>query len=177
MEYEILKNILPSCARPEEGRNQIKFAFTTMSFVIIFILYATMMWKKKQFLNRVKKRQNNLLTLNQTVALSVWLTLDYILVECCVWIIPQEKILLFEMLKLIIIDNICYRFLVPLVLLFNSKKIFPELWSRTLEGKSSFYMTEREKIPRRPNTFIETETIENELNRKKGTFIYVKSAV
>ena len=125
--------------------------------VIILILYANVMWKKKQFSHKVNRRQNNLLTLNQTVALSVVVTLDYIIVECCVWILPQEKLLQFEMLKLILVDNLCYRFLTPLVLLLNTRKIFPELWSGRVLGTTGFYMTERVKIPRQPNTFMDTE--------------------
>ena len=130
----------------------------SMSMVIILILYATVMWKKEQFSHKVNRRQNNLLTLNQTVVLSVVVTLDYIIVECCVWILPQEKLLQFEMMKLIIIENLCYRFLMPLALLFNTRKIFPELWSgRRREETTGFYMTERVKIPRPPNIFMETE--------------------
>ena len=147
-----------------------------MSLVIILILYATMMWKKKQFQDRVIKRQNNLLTLNQTVAVSAWLLLDYIIGEFSDLIIPQEKLILFEMLKLIFVDNLCYGFFVPLALLLNSRKIFPELWSGKVQAKSEFYMTEREKIPRQP-TSVYTETVENQLNRKKGKFSYIESAV
>ena len=110
------------------------------------------------------------------MALTVWLILDYIIDEVSDLIIPQEKLVLFEMLKLILVDNLCYGFLVPLALLLNTRKVFPELWSDKGQAKSGFYMTEREKIPRQP-TAVYTETVENQLNRKKGKLIYVESAV
>ena len=143
----------------------------SVTLVIILILYANVMWKKEQLSHKVNKTHYNLLTLNQTVALSLVVTLDYFIVECCVWTLPEEKVLLFEMLKLILVDNLCYRFLVPLVLLLNTRKIFPELWTGTVQGSTGFYMTEGVKIPRR-----DTETGENQLNGQKGTFIFVKPA-
>ena len=147
----------------------------SVTLAIILVLYATVMWRKEQLSHKVNKRQSNLLTLNQTVALSVVVTLDYFIFECCIWILPEENVLLFEMLKLILIDNLCYRFLVPLLLLLNTRKIFPELWTGTVQGTTGFYMTERVKIPRRPDTLTHTDTVDNQLNRK-GIFIYIKSA-
>ena len=131
-----------------------------------------MIWKKKHFKHKVVKRQRNLLTLNQIFCIKVLLTIDYIAVECLLSILPRERILIFEMLKLIIVDNICYRFLVPLVLLVNTKKIFPELWSRASVRRTKFYMTETRKIPRPPNSLA---VMKSKIEFNRRTVIYVRS--
>ena len=100
-----------SCSSPEDERNQRKQAFLTISTVIVIILYATILWKQNQFQQKIIKRQQNVITLKQTVAIRVWLTIDYFVVDLLVWALPQDKVLLFEMLKLIVVDSICYRFL------------------------------------------------------------------
>ena len=145
---------------------------------MVIILYTTVLWKKTRL--KVPKYQRNLLTLNQTVAIRVWLTLDFYLVQLILMIIPEEKILMFEMVKVIIVDNICYRFLIPLGLIFTTKKSLPQLWSEKSGQSKTFYMTEQQrKLPREATNHLENppnkELNTIFLNIEKGKFIYVKS--
>ena len=155
-----------------------KFLATfTIGTIVVLILYITVLWKKNRL--QVPKYQRNLLSLNQTVAIRTWLTLDFYLVQLILMIIPEEKILLFEMVKLIIVDNICYRFLIPLLLIFTTKKNLPQLWSVKSGPRETFYMTEQQrKVPREATNHVENYNKELSkifLNNKKGKFIYVKS--
>ena len=100
-----------SCSTPEDEKNHKKRAFLTISTAIVIILYTTILWKQNQFQQKINKKQQNVVTLKQTVAIRVWLTIDYFVVDLLVWALPQDKVLLFEMLKLIVVDCICYRFL------------------------------------------------------------------
>ena len=92
--------------------------------------------------------------------------------------IPKEKILLFEMMKVIIVDNICYRFLIPLILILTTKQSLPQLWSESSGKKNTFYRTEQQrKVPREPTSQLENPNQElNTIfhNNERGKFIYVK---
>ena len=103
-----------SCSTPEDEKNHKKWAFfiqLSISTVIVIILYTTILWKQNQFQQKINQKQQNVVTLKQTVVIRVWLTIDYFVVDFLVWALPQDKVLLFEMLKLIVVDSICYRFL------------------------------------------------------------------
>ena len=78
---------------------------------MIIIIYMSVLWKKKDFQNKVNKKRQNVLTINQTVALSVLVPAEILAAEMIKSVIPQDKVLLFEMLRLIFINNLCYRFL------------------------------------------------------------------
>ena len=101
----------PSCSTPEDEKNHKKQAFVIISTVMVIILYTTILWKQNQFQQKINQKQQNVVTLKQTVVIRVWLTIDYFVVDFLVWALPQDKVLLFEMLKLIVVDSICYRFL------------------------------------------------------------------
>ena len=135
-------------------------------------------WKKKQFVQKVKKKQQNILTFNQTVAIKVCLVTYHYTVKLALWILPQQQVLLFEMFTVIFIDNICFQCLVPIVIYINTKRMFPELWfQKSNIKKTTFYMTELGKVPRLPNTFIQSETTGKQYKRKKGNVVFVKPAV
>lgn len=135
-------------------------------------------WKKKQFIHKVNKKQQNILTFNQTVAIKVCIVTYYYTFKLALWMLPQQQVLLFEMFTVIFIDNICFRCLVPIVIYINTKRMFPELWYQKSNIKRTiFYMTELEKVPRRPNIFIQSETTGQQYKRKKRKFVYVKPAV
>lgn len=153
----------------------IESHFMILTTVIVLIIYASILWKKKHFQQGVNSRQQNLLNLNQTVAIRVWLAIEIFSIKIIRWFLPQEKVLVFEMIKIIIVDNICYRFLAPLLLLLNTKKEFTELWSNSPVKRTGFYLSEQIKLPRRQTTTPRIRQ-ENEFNREYGTkFIYVKS--
>ena len=64
---------------------------------------------------------------------------------------------------------------VPVALLFNTRKIFPELYSQKSPERAKFYMTEQKKVPRKLISSIQSET-GSRVERKKRNFIYVRPA-
>ena len=160
----------------KEVFNRYKFlASFTIGTFLVTILFTAILWKKTGL--KVASYQRNLLTLNQTVAIRVWLTLDFYLVQLILIIIPTEKILLFEMVKQILVDNICYRFLIPLILILTTKKNLPQLWTEKSGQRKRFYMTEQQrKLPREATNHLENPNKEFNrkfLNHERGKFIYV----
>ena len=160
----------------KEVFNRYKFlASFTIGTILVTILFTAILWKKTRL--KVASYQRNLLTLNQTVAIRVWLTLDFYLVQLILMIIPEEKILLFEMVKQILVDNICYRFLIPLILILTTKKNLPQLWTEKSGQRKRFYMTEQQrKLPREATNHLENPNKEFNrkfLNHERGKFIYV----
>ena len=158
--------------------NKYKLLSTfTMGTGVVLILYTSVLWKKKGL--KVPRSRRNLLTMKQTVAIRVWLTFDLYLVQLILMIIPKEKILMFEMIKLIIVDNLCYKFLIPLALIFTSRKKLPQLWSERSEKRKRFYMTEQErKLPRRATNHTKNprkELTKSFINNEERRFIYVKT--
>ena len=128
----------------------ISFSSLTLGTTVVLILYVSILWTKQQ-IKQTSRTQNNVLTLNQTVALSVWLLADIFSFQLILNMIPPEKVVQFEIMKIIVVDNICYRFLLPLILLFSTKKCFPVLWTeRPLRTQRDFYQSEMRIIPRRP---------------------------
>ena len=128
----------------------ISFSSLTLGTIVVLILYVSIRWTKQQF-NHTSRTQNNVLSLNQTVAIRVWLQADIFSFQLILNMIPTEKIVQFEMMKIIVVDNLCYRFLLPLILLFSTKKCFPVLWTeRPLRTRRDFYQSEMRIIPRRP---------------------------
>ena len=121
--------------------------FDAIGTIVVLILFISALWKKKRM--EIPKFRVNLLTLKQTVAIRVWITLDLHLVTLICMIIPEEKIMVFEMFKQIILDNLFYRFLFPLFLLFTNKKKLPQLWSERSNRRQNFFMSgQEEKLPR-----------------------------
>ena len=77
-----------SCSTPEDEKNHKKWAFfiqLSISTVIVIILYTTILWKQNQFQQKINKKQQNVVTLKQTVAIRVWLTIDYFVVDLLVF--------------------------------------------------------------------------------------------
>ena len=142
------------------GRTTSKLVHGSRIFVTILLQYGSILWKIKKDQHEVNKKQQNLLTLNQTVGINIWLTMDLISTDFLFWLLPGENVMVLEMVKIIIVDNICYRFLVPLLLLLNTKKMFPELWSDMTVKRREFYLTDQRILPRRPS-IIQPEIIEH----------------
>ena len=106
------------------------------------------LWKKNRTASRVPRNQINVITLNQTVWIKIILCIDTLLVLSLKNIIAEDKMFHFEMLKVIIIDNFCYRFLFPLYLIRNTKSWLPILWSEQEIKKVKFYNSEHQLKPR-----------------------------
>ena len=116
--------------------------------------------------------------MNQTVALRVWILADYCAAQIILMAIPQDKVVVFEMYKLIFVDNILYRFLVPIIFIFYTKKTLPELWSDKSLKKVDFYLSRQIIAPRRPSYSLESSTeLErgNDIQPTGVLYIYVES--
>ena len=131
---------------------------------MILLLVAEILWRKKtlrfKFFSLVSVRnQINVITLHQTVWIRLILCADLLLVSLLKLMINTNRIFLFEIFKLIIIDNICYRFLFPVYLIINAKSCLPELFSEKSTRKLDFFKSKHNFIPR-------GQTLEVELSRK-----------
>ena len=151
----------------------------------ILLLAAAILWKKKTL--RLKLfplmggggNQINVITLNHTVWIRVILSADMLAVYLMRNIISPNTMLTFEMLKLIIIDNICYRFLFPVYLIINAKSSLPELFLEKPFRKLIFFKSEQNLIPRSNDLMGKTPAIVEMENLKVQTsskFIHVKEA-
>ena len=142
----------------------------TLGTTVVLILFFSILWTKQQIKHQTIKTRNNILSLNQTVAVRVWLLADFFSFQLILNMIPPERMVQFEMMKIIVVDNICYRFLLPLILLFSTKNNFPELWTeRPMRTRRDFYQSEMRIIPRRP------EKNEFKTRRSLAKYVYVKS--
>ena len=157
----------------EQGRQKyqiIILSSLTLGTTVVLILFVSILWSKQQF-KQTSRTRNNVLSLNQTVAIRVWFHADIFCFQLIMNMIPSEKMVQFEMMK-IVVDNICYRFLLPLILLISTKNNFPELWTDgPMRKRRDFYRSEMKIIPRRP------EPTENgEPTRGSGArYVYVRS--
>ena len=138
----------------EQARQKFElhtFSSLTLGTIVVLILFVSILWTKQQIKNLTIQTRNNVLSLNQTVALRVWLLADFFSFQLILNLIAPEKVVQFEMVKIIVVDNICYRFLLPLTLLLSTKNNFPELWTEgPIKRRRDFYQTEMRIIPRRP---------------------------
>ena len=119
------------------------------------LLAAAILWRKKTLSLKLFSslggggNQTNVITLNQTVWIRVILCADLLLVYLLENIIETNNIFLFEILKLILVDNICYRFFFPVYLIINAKYCLPELFSKKSIRKLDFFKSRQNLIPRR----------------------------
>ena len=142
----------------------------TLGTTVVLILFFSILWTKQQIKHQTIKTRNNILSLNQTVAVRVWLLADFFSFQLILNLIAPEKVVQFEMVKIIVVDNICYRFLLPLTLLLSTKNNFPELWTEgPIKRRRDFYQTEMRIIPRRP------ERNEFETRSSVAKYVYVRS--
>ena len=118
--------------------------FWNKSLIVLFVLLTTMgiYWKKKRILFRIEKYQRNVLTLNQTVALILFLytnnmLCDYLLVLSP----PSEFLFILEELRVLLGENIITRFLLPVLLILNTRRTLPALWTEKSWKRQEFFMT------------------------------------
>ena len=119
----------------------------------VLLLTAAILWRKKSLRFKLfslagGRSQINVITLNQTVWIRVIICVDLLVVSFLKSIIDKDRLFLFEMFKLIIIDNICYRFLFPVYLIINTKSCLPELFSQKPIRKLDSYKSKHNLIPR-----------------------------
>ena len=98
-----------------------------------------MHWKKMK-MSISWKGNHNVITLNQTLLFVILIYIDSTLLA---YYLGTGGRFLFhlEMLRIILIENLAFKFVFPLLLLWSSKSHLPALWSDREERRLDFFMT------------------------------------
>ena len=134
------------------------------SIIVIFVLLTTLgiYWKKKRILCKIPKYQRNVLTLKQTVGLIFLLYANNMLCDYLLALFPPSEFLfILEELRVILVENLLTRFLLPILLISNTQRTFPALWAEKHWKRREFFMT---KITL-PETKVSLEEEEHEGRR------------
>ena len=148
----------------------------------VLLLAAAILWRKKTLRLKLFSlpggggNQTNVITLNQTVWIRVILCADFLAIYFLKNIINSNSMFTFEMLKLIIIDNICYRFLFPVYLIINAKSSLPALFSEEPIRKLNFFKSKQILIPRENDSIGKNPEIFKIECQASSRVIYVKEA-
>ena len=114
------------------------------SMIVLFVLLTTLgiYWKKKRILSRIEKYQRNVLTLKQTVAVILFLYTNNLLCDYLLAIFPPSEFLfILEELRVVLVENLLTRFLLPVLLILNTKRTLPALWTEKTWKRREFFMT------------------------------------
>ena len=118
--------------------------FWSKSIIVIFVLLTTLgiYWKKKRILLRIEKYQRNVLTLKQTVAVILFLYTNNLLCDYLLAIFPPSEFLfILEELRVVLVENLLTRFLLPVLLILKTKRTLPALWTEKTWKRREFFMT------------------------------------
>ena len=125
----------------------IPFLFATACAIGVY-------WKKRRQVGRGQRKQYNVITFNQTILMVLVILLDNTLPYYFMDTLQHFQLIV-EMFRTIFIETIFLKFLLPILLIINSKYHLPDLW---VDGCHQitipFSMTTPTFIPR-----PETETI------------------
>ena len=124
--------------------------------IVVILVAIGVYWKKRQQKKPMKVSGNvNVMTLWQTVCYIIFVSLDNTVLS---FVISSDFLSYFEldenlafnleMLRVILVENIFFKFLVPLYLLQNSKTSLPSLWVERDWRRLEFSMTSQSLIPR-----------------------------
>ena len=134
-------------------RNPASLRFGNVLLKSVFLCLAIICslgitWKKKRHLIRARGNYN-VITLNQTLLLVCLLSLDNILHTVLV-VFREDLNLVFtlDILRIILIENIFFKILIPAYLLLQSRTHYKPLWAASQERKLNFFMTQPSFIPR-----------------------------
>ena len=118
--------------------------FCSKSIVMVFVVLtaAGIYWKKKRLTNKIEDHQRNVLTLNQTIGVIFLIycnnvILDYLLANFQ----PSDLVFLLEELRVLIVENVLTKCLIPIFLILNTKRQLPGLWTNNELKRTDFYMT------------------------------------
>ena len=118
--------------------------FWSKSIIVIFVLLTTLgiYWKKKRILLKIPKTQRNVLTLNQTVAIILLVYVNNVLCDYLLSLFPPSEFLfILEELRVVLVENIITRLLLPILLILNTKITLPALWAEKPWRRREFFMT------------------------------------
>ena len=121
----------------------------TMCLILAMIIGCGMAWKKRKL--KIKRGQNfNVITFSQSFLILLLLYLNNVLLD---FLLPAlaDKELLFnmEMFRVIFIENILFKFVLPILMILQSKATLPSLWiDKDCNRKQIFFMTKQNILPR-----------------------------
>ena len=118
--------------------------FWSKSIIVIFVLLTTLgiYWKRKRILLKIPKTQRNVLTLNQTVAIILLVYVNNVLCDYLLSLFPPSEFLfILEELRVVLVENIITRLLLPILLILNTKITLPALWAEKPWRRREFFTT------------------------------------
>ena len=102
-----------------------------------------MHWTKSRLAGKIiSKFQRNMMTMNQTSALSVIFYFNNISIYVLSSLedsVPGKYLFLFDICRIIVVENILLKFLLPVVLIARSRTNLPSLWLKTTREEKEFY--------------------------------------
>ena len=145
--------------------------FWFKSIIVFFVLLMTLgiFWKKRILL-KIPKHQQNVLTLSQTVATILLIYTNNVLCDYLLSLAPSSEILfILEELRVILMENLLTRFLLPILLILNTQRTLPALWTEKPWKRREFFMTKINFQSHYPQTDV---SFDQEERRQKDLFKY-----
>ena len=159
----------PSLKKYYENPIQLRYGNLVMKNVLILVILLLSIgayWKRRNVKNPMKVSGNvNVVTLSQTVSLLSLFSFDNTLLSFVISTdnflgLSNELVFNLEMLRVLFIENIFFKFFVPLYLLKNSRTNLPLLWAERTFRKADFFMTAPSFIPRRNLSRYQPENVQ-----------------
>ena len=136
-----------------------------------------MHWTKNRLSVKImRKFQRNLLTMNQTAFLAVIFYLNHIItvgLSSLEDIIPRKYLLTFEFCRIIFVENVCLKIILPIMLISRSKSKLPALWLKNSNSVKTFYFSMSNIKPRNDLVI----TLENGYCNDSYRFNYLRTPV
>ena len=134
----------------------------TMCLILATILGVGIAWKKRKL--KIKRQNFNVITFSQTWLILLLLYLNNVLLDFLFPLIVKEELLFnLEMLRVILIENILFKLLIPILMILQSKATLPYLWiDKDFNGKQMFFMTKQNILPR-TNSIKQTAIAEQKI--------------
>ena len=112
----------------------------TWPLMLGLVMALGMRWKKRK-LSIQWRGNHNVITLNQTLLFVVLIYIDSTLLA---YYLGDEGRTLFylEMMRVIFNENLAFKFIFPLLLIWSSKSHLPALWADREERRLDFFLTQ-----------------------------------
>ena len=111
----------------------------TCALLFGLVMTIGMHWKKRK-MSIPWRGNHNVITLNQTLLFVVLICIDNSLLA---FLLGDEGrfFLNMEMMRVIFIENLAFKFIFPLLLIWSSKSHLPALWTDREERRLDFFLT------------------------------------
>ena len=112
----------------------------TCALLFGLVMTLGMHWKKRK-MSIPWRGNHNVITLNQTLLFVVLICIDNSLLA---FLLGDEGrfFLNMEMMRVIFIENLAFKFIFPLLLIWSSKSHLPALWADREERRLDFFLTQ-----------------------------------